>query len=117
MTTKNPGKQRKRQARAPLHMRQKMVSAPLSKELRSKYKKRSAPVRKGDQVKVLRGSNKGHVDKVESVDLKNLVIFLEKLSRSKVDGTKVKVPIKPSNVQIVEMETSDSKRRKALERK
>ncbi len=117
MRSRKPRKQRKRQARAPLHRRHKMISANLSKELRSRFKKRSAPVRKGDTVKVLRGSHKRKIGKVDEVILKDLTITLENLGRKKVDGTQVKIPLKPSNVQIVELSAADGRRRRALERK
>ena len=46
--SKQPRKQRKYLANAPLHKRHKFMSANLIKELRKKYGKRNFPVRKGD---------------------------------------------------------------------
>ncbi|HID17194.1 TPA: 50S ribosomal protein L24, partial [Candidatus Bathyarchaeota archaeon] len=40
-----PSKQRKAFYNAPAHLRRKLVSAPLSKELREKYGVRAIPVR------------------------------------------------------------------------
>lgn len=45
-------KNRKRHFTAPSHIRRKIMSAPLSKELRKKYGVRSIPVRKDDEVMV-----------------------------------------------------------------
>jgi len=46
-------KNRKRHFNAPSHIRRKIMSAPLSKELRQKHSVRSIPVRKDDEVQVL----------------------------------------------------------------
>ncbi len=52
-------KQRKRHFEAPSHVRRRLMSAPLSKELRQKYGVRSMPIRKDDEVTVVRGHYKG----------------------------------------------------------
>ncbi|HDD05075.1 MAG TPA: 50S ribosomal protein L24 [Candidatus Aenigmarchaeota archaeon] len=116
MKSKKPRKQRKWLREAPLHRRQKMVAAHLSKELREKYHKRSLPVRKGDKVKVMRGSYKGKIAKVERVDLRKLRVYLEGIKRKKVDGRDVSVPIHPSNLMILELNLEDKERRAILER-
>merc|ERR1712208_93215 len=60
-------KSRKRHFSAPSHIRRRLMSAPLSKELRTKYGVRSMPVRKDDEVQVVRGHYKGQqVGKVVS---------------------------------------------------
>jgi len=53
--SKRPGKQRKYLAKAPLHIRKKLLNVSLSKELRKKYGRRAITVRKGDKVKILVG--------------------------------------------------------------
>ena len=65
--SKNVAKQRKYRSNAPTHIKRKMCSVHLSKDLREKHGKRSVVVVTGDKVKVLRGQHKGHVGKVESV--------------------------------------------------
>lgn len=45
-------KNRKRHFNAPSHIRRKIMSSPLSKELRQKYNVRSMPIRKDDEVQV-----------------------------------------------------------------
>jgi Ribosomal proteins L26 eukaryotic, L24P archaeal len=45
-------KSRKRHFTAPSHIRRKIMSAPLSKDLRQKYNVRSMPIRKDDEVQV-----------------------------------------------------------------
>ena len=48
-------KNRKRHFNAPSHIRRKLMSSPLSKELRQKYNVRSIPIRKDDEVQVMGG--------------------------------------------------------------
>ncbi|MCD6381372.1 MAG: 50S ribosomal protein L24, partial [Candidatus Aenigmarchaeota archaeon] len=59
VSSKEPRKQRKYRYNAPLHIRQKLVSAHLTKELRNELGIRSLPVRKNDRVKIMRGKFKG----------------------------------------------------------
>lgn len=95
---------RKAFLQAPLHVRKKFVSAHLSEELRKKLKRRSMPVRKGDKVKIMRGTYKGKEGKVAKVDLKKVAIYIEGVTRRKIRGGKeVFVPIHPSNVLIIEL--------------
>jgi large subunit ribosomal protein L26e len=45
-------KNRKRHFSAPSHIRRKLMTAPLSKELKQKYNVRNIPIRKDDEVQV-----------------------------------------------------------------
>ena len=81
-------KQRKYRANAPLHIRNKFVSANLSKELRKKLGTRNIAIRKGDTVKIMRGSFSTKTGKVNSVDLKRMRISIEGIQKKKKDGTK-----------------------------
>ncbi len=112
-----PGKQRKRIEELPKNKRRKQVSARLSKELSSKYKRRNFPLRKGDKVKILRGKHKNKEAKVQKISLKDYKAFLEGITIKKKDGTEKPLPISPSNLQIIELDLSDKKRVEALERK
>lgn len=100
----------------PKHLRHKLLSANLSKELRKKYQRRSLPLRKGDNVLVMCGKFKNIKGKITEVNLFKLKVYVEKVSRKKSDGSQVQLPIDPSNVQIIELVT-DKKRTKMLERK
>ena len=53
--TSDRSKNRKRHFNAPSHNRRKIMSSPLSKELRQKYNVRSMPIRKDDEVQVCAG--------------------------------------------------------------
>nr|XP_025723310.1 60S ribosomal protein L26-like 1 [Callorhinus ursinus] len=50
LVTSDRSKNRKRHFSAPSHVRRKIMSSPLSKELRQKYSVRSMPIRKDDEV-------------------------------------------------------------------
>ena len=117
MKSKRPGKQRKALYQAPLHRKHKLMSAHLSKELRKQMDKRSLPVRKGDEVKVMRGKFKGTIGKVSKVSLKKLKVYIENVKRKKVSGEEVFVPIHPSKLMITNPIMDDPKRKKVIDRK
>jgi len=112
-----PRKQRKYRINAPLHIKHKFLSANLSKPLREKYGKRNLPLRKGDEVLVMRGAFKKKKAKVVSVDLKNTRVALESMQRTKKDGSKVNVFFHPSVLQIQTLNLDDKQRVTALNRK
>merc|ERR1739845_32327 len=108
---------RKAHFAAPSNVRRKLMSAPLSKELRQKYSVRSLPVRKDDEVLVTRGPFKSaQAGKVISVYRKKWVLHIERVQREKANGATVSVGIVPSKVEIVRLKL-DRDRKKILERK
>ncbi len=112
--SKQGRKKRKYLANAPLHIKHKLISSNLSKELRKKYGKRSFPIRKGDEVKIMRGEFKGKKGKVNMVDKKNLKVSVEGIQRKKKDGGKVNVHFDASKLQIQTLNLEDKKRGKSL---
>ena len=54
--TSSRRKNRKAHWTTPSHLRRKLMSAPLSKDLKKKYSVRSMPIRKEDEVMVVRGT-------------------------------------------------------------
>jgi large subunit ribosomal protein L24 len=117
MQLKNPGKQRKRFFNAPAHIRHKMMAAPLSAELAASRGAKTMPVRKGDTVRIQRGDNKGFEGKVSRVDLKAYRIYMEGLTREKVDGTNIFLPIHPSKVEIRNITLDDKLRKSVVDRR
>lgn len=113
--SRKPSKQRKSYFQAPLHIRRKLMTAPLARELKEKLGLKRLPVRRGDKVRVVRGSFAGIEGKVTRVDLRKLRIYVEGVTRQRSDGTPVHVPIHPSKVVIVELDLSDRKRRESIE--
>lgn len=117
MNSTQPRKQRKARFTAPLHLRQKYVHAPLSKDLRTEFKKRSVQVKKGDTVKVLRGDHAGTEGEVQDVDLKKTLIKVAGVSNFRADGTEIPRPIHPSNVMVTKLNIEDAKREKIFTRR
>ena len=115
--SRQPRKQRRAYFNAPLHKRQKLMSAPLSPELREKYGVRNLPVRVGDKVRVMRGDFKGHEGKVVKVDLKRYRIYVDGVVIKKASGETVFRPLHPSKVMIVELDLKDPWRKKIIERR
>jgi large subunit ribosomal protein L26e len=93
------------------------MSSPLSKDLRQKYNVRSMPIRKDDEVQVVRGHYKGQqVGKVVQVYRKKFEIYIERIQREKANGASVHVGIDASKVVIVKLKI-DKDRKRILERK
>lgn len=114
--SKNPRKQRKYAYNAPIHIRRRLLSAHLSKELIKKYKTRNIPVKKSDKVKILRGQFKKLVGQITKINLRKIKVYVEGAELKKRDGTKTQYPIHPSNLQIIELNLDDKKRKDKLER-
>ena len=113
-SVKDPGKQRKKFFNAPAHIRHKSMAAPLSSELAASKGAKTLPVRKGDTVRIMRGDNKGFEGKVSRVDLKAYRIYLEGLTREKVDGTNIFLAVHPSKVQIRNLVLDDKYRKETI---
>jgi large subunit ribosomal protein L26e len=98
--TSDRGKQRKRHFSAPSHIRRRLMSSPLSKDLKQKYGVRSMPIRKDDEVQVVRGHFKGQqVGKVVQCYRKKFCVYIERIQREKANGASVFVGIHPSKVK------------------
>ncbi len=102
---------------APAHIRHKLMSAPLSHELSASKGAKTLPVRRGDTILIKRGDNKGFEGKVSRVDLKEFRIYVEGLTREKVDGTNIFLPVHPSKVEIRNLNLDDKWRKNILARK
>ena len=82
-----------------------LVSRPTLKllilqDLRQKYGVRSMPIRKDDEVQVVRGHYKGQqVGKVVQCYRKKFCVYIERIQREKANGASVFVGIHPSKVQ------------------
>ena len=115
-SSKDPGKQRKFAANAPLNHRGNLLHSHLSKELSKKFGKRAIRVRKGDRVKIMTGQFKGKSGKVDEVDTRKARVYISGIETQKKDGTKTRYPITVSNLTITEL-FEDKKRLESLKRK
>ena len=114
--SRQPRKQRKFVAQAHIKIRQGLMSAHLSKDLRTKHNRRAFPLRKGDTVKVMRGEFKGKTGKVADVNLTKLKLTIEGIQVQKKDGTKINAIFTPSNLLITELNLEDKKRADSIKK-
>jgi len=93
------------------------MASLLDKPLREKYGRRSIEVRKGDEVKVMRGKFAKKLGKVGIVDVTHTRIQIDGLQRAKKGGEKLETWFHPSKVKIVNLYEDDSRRLKNLKKK
>ncbi|MDP7443979.1 MAG: 50S ribosomal protein L24, partial [Candidatus Bathyarchaeota archaeon] len=93
-----PGKNRKIRFNAPHHTKRKFFSAPLSPSLKTKHGTRSMPIIKDDTVQVTKGDQRLSEGKVLRVDSKRVKIYIGGITRTRMDGSIVQIPIRPENV-------------------
>lgn len=103
-------KQRKYSYNAPLHIKHRMISVSLSKDLRKQYGTRSIPVRKGDTVVLKAGQFKNQSGKVTKVSLARTKVFVDGVGLKRTDGTLSLYPVHPSNLEISKLDLSDKLR-------
>lgn len=117
VSSKQPRKQVKFRANAPNHIKRKFMGALLDKPLREKYGMRNVEVRKGDDVKIMRGKFAKKQGKVGVVDVKNTRIQVDGVQRAKSGGEKLETWFHPSNVKIILLDTTDNRRFKSSKKK
>ena len=66
-------------------------------------------MRKGDKVRVLRGTHKSKEGTVERVDPRNARIFVAKIEHAKMEGGSALYPLRPENCLLIEL-TNEKKR-------
>merc|ERR1719326_1726992 len=93
-----------------------IMSAPLSKDLRQKYNVRSIPIRRDDEVMIVRGHYHDREGKVTQVYRKKFRIHVERVTRDKANGQTVPIGIHPSKVVITKIKL-DKDRKALLDRK
>jgi|GEM_PF-664374 large subunit ribosomal protein L24 len=117
ITSTKSKKQRKKFYGSPWHKAVKLMSAPLSKDLRTRFKIRAIPVRVNDSIKIVSGGFKGRSGKVARVNVKRRLVFVEGITGKAQKGKTKMVGIHVSNVTLTKLDLSDKYRRRILERK
>ena len=112
-----PSSARKKQNNAPVHIKRKYISASLSPSLRTQYGTKSLVVIKEDTVQIIKGDRKLTEGKVLRINSKINSIYIEGLTKQRLDGTTIQIPIKASNTVLTKLKTDDNWRKKILERK
>ena len=95
----------------------KQICAPLSKDLRKKYSRRSARIVTDDSIRIIRGEYKGLTGKVAKISTESNSIAIEGNKKEKLKGEKVDVYIHSTNTIITSLNTDDKWRIKILEKK
>lgn len=113
----NRYKQRKTMFNLPWHRAIKLMSAPLSKNLRARLNVKSMPVRVNDTVRVVSGGFKGRSGKVAKVDVKRRLVYVEGITGKAQKGKTKLVGIHVSNLMITKLDLSDKYRKLVLQRK
>ncbi len=118
MTSTRPRVQRKRLYEASVLRRHKLLGAHVDPDLVGKSKlrlPRALPVRKGDVVRIMRGSFRGKEGKVLRVDSRHGTAVVEGITIEKTDEKKVERPVHASNLMIIKMDDTDAWRRRKYE--
>ena len=108
--------QRKTKANAPAHVKSRMLSSHLSKDLSKQYGRRSARVCVGDTVVIARGAEgiRGVEGKVIAVATKTGHVTVEGITINQADGTSVARPVHASNLIITKLNLDDARRKDSL---
>ena len=135
MTTKNPGKNRLSQSKAPIYVKRKRMRARLITTDPNLQNIRTVTVRVGDEVEILRGDfgnpnstksdskgkrlgqsrgRAGLKSKVNRVDTSSGRIFVDGLTITTADGKEEAIPIHPSNLVVTALYEGDPVRIKQL---
>ena len=113
-----PTKMRNHQTyRATNQFASKQICAPISKDLRKKYSRRSARIMLEDTIRVIRGEYKGITGKVSKISTESNSIAIEGNKKEKLKGDKIDIYIHVTNVIITALNTDDKWRLKILEKK
>jgi len=103
-----PTKMRNKQIYRALHqVANKQISAPLSKDLRKKYSRRSVRIMVDDTAKVIRGEYSGIAGKVSIISTNQSSTSIEGKKKTKLKGVKIDVYIHSSNVFVPSLNTDD----------
>jgi large subunit ribosomal protein L24 len=112
-----PSTVRKQQKNAPIQIRRRYISAPLSPNLKSQFGARTMVVVENDTVSITKGDRKLTEGKVIRVNTKNSKVYIEGVTRTSLDGSTVQIPIRSENVMITKLNLDDDWRKKIIERK
>ena len=110
VSSKSPGKQRKKNFSAPIHANKNRLKCRLDEFLQEEYGLRSLVVKTGDLVKIMRGQFRDTEGKVIRVDYKDVQVFLDNATVTKADGKEVNIPVHPSNIMLVKLEMDDARK-------
>lgn len=112
-----PSTVRKQQKNAPIHIRRRYISAPLSPSLKTQYGARTMTVVENDTVTITKGDRKLAEGKVLRVNTRDCRVYIEGVTRTRLDGSTVQIPVRAENVMITKLNLDDKRRKTIIERK
>ncbi len=110
----SPRRQRKALYTADSFERHRRMNVLLSRELRARFRRRSAPVRKGDTVRVLSGSFVGREERVARVNRRSYSVTLDNVTLKAADEKLKPLALRTGHLVITRLNLSDPWRRRAL---
>jgi len=110
----SPRRQRKARYTADTFERRVRMTVPLSRELRSRFHRRSIPVRKGDTVRVLSGSYAGREERVAKVDRRGYTVTLDNVTLKTADEKMKPLSLNVGHLVITRLNLSDPWRRRSM---
>lgn len=110
----SPRRQRRAGYNATTFERRLRMTVPLSRELRARFHRRSVPVRKGDTVRVMKGSYVGREERVQKVDRRGYTVTLDNVTLKTGEEKLKPLPIRTNHLLLVRLNLGDAWRREAL---
>jgi large subunit ribosomal protein L24 len=109
-----PRKQRLARFTAHTTLRRRLMSVPLSRDLRARYGRRQMPIRKGDTVRVLRGSYIGREERVAKVDRRSYSVTLDNITVKTGEAKLKPLPLRTNSLLLTRLNLADPWRRRVL---
>jgi large subunit ribosomal protein L24 len=113
-SSSSPRRQRRALYNADPFERRKRMTAPLSKELRGRFKLRALPVRKGDTVRILAGSFVGREERIAKVDRRSYSVTLDNVTLKTAEEKMKPLSIRTAHLVITRLNLADPWRRRVL---
>jgi large subunit ribosomal protein L24 len=111
----SPRRQRKAVYEASTFERRVLMTVPLSREYRRRFRRRSVPVRKGDTVRVMSGSFVGREERVAKIDRRGYTVTLDNVTLKTGEAKLKPLPIRTSHLVITKLNLADPWRRRTLQ--
>lgn len=94
--------------------RRRMMTVPLSRDLKSRFHRRSLPLRKGDTVRIIGGSYVGREERIAKVDRRAFSVTLENVTSKTGESKQTPLPMRTGKLILVRLNLSDPQRRALL---
>ena len=111
----SPRRQRKSVYEATTFERRILMTVPLSRDLRRRFRRRSVPLRKGDTVMVMSGSFAGREERVAKIDRRGYSVTLDNVTLKSGESKLKPLAIKTSHLVLTKLNLADAWRRRTLQ--